>query len=430
LRVLLKASLIALCAVTVVAAIGLVGVLVVQPAIIQRQLYDGRLQAADYWAPEPEILSAGLGFTNIVGLSALNEQSVRDADGAWESNLTCRNGKQPDSNQRTSASLSSSVSRSFRIRSGATFDHDDGLPVVFSWPVRSNTIDPTGFQFTLNTGRTVVPDAAGIVPNWELNERNVVVVFGKFGNRGLPGETGAEYPVRLDILPAGSPLMLAGPSGDRSAVGLSWSTERSGYAAGPTLVGAKLNRVDGPPRGEGGVAFIGNDTMPNDEVTLYGDKARFRLRTLTTGGFSPDGVLGVRPNDFERFFRLHAVGSDGSDVILDKAGVDYSVMGGTLRVLGLSDLGKKEDQANGVIYDDCYREDHDNYIDVILAGDDAAAGHLTAPEMPGTQGNHGALYNPGGPGATPFEGVRYTAPSPPVIQTILIALDDPMRVSR
>jgi hypothetical protein len=421
---------IALGAIAAVAAVAVFTVLVVQPAIIQHQLYNGRLQDADYWTPEPQILSAGLGFTGIVGLSALDEQSVRDASGAWESSLTCENGKQPESSQRTSASLTSSVSRSFRIRSGAKVDHDDGLPIVFSWPVRSDTIDAESFQFTLSTGRTVIPDAAGIVPNWELNERNVVVVFGKFGNRGLAGESGAEYPVRLDIVTGKSALMLAGPSGDRSAVGLSWSADRSGYSTGPTLVGAKLNRVDHPPQGEGGVAFIGNDTMPNDEVTIYGDAALFRLRMLTTGGFSPDGVLGVRPTDFERFFRLHAAGTGGSDVILDKTGVDYAVMGGTLRILGLSDLGKKEDASGGVIYDGCYREDHDNYIDIILSGDVAAAQHLTILEMPGEQGSYASLYNPGGPGATPFSGVRYTVPSPQVLQPILIAIDNPMRVSR
>jgi hypothetical protein len=82
-----------------------------------------------------------------------------------------------------------------------------------------------------------------------------------------------------------------------------------------------------------------------------------------------------------------------------------------------------------VIYDGCYREDHD-YIDIILAGDDAAARHLTTVEMPATQGGYRALYNPGGPGSTPFPGVRYTAPSPAVLQPILLALDDPMRISR
>ena len=58
------------------------------------------------------------------------------------------------------------------------------------------------------------------------------------------------------------------------------------------------------------------------------------LRMLTTGGFSPDGVSGLKPNDFERFFRIHANGEDGNTVIIDKVGEEYAVQGGTLRVVG------------------------------------------------------------------------------------------------
>ena len=106
-------------------------------------------------------------------------------------------------------------------------------------------------------------------------------------------------------------------------------------------------------------------------------------------------------------------------------GVDYQVAGGTLRILGLSDLGQRQDS-----YDDCYAEDGDNYIDVILAGDEAAARHVTTLEMPGIAGGYEPLYNPGGPGPTPFPGVVYTEPSPPVMQPVTIALDYPMRVDR
>ncbi|HEX2914602.1 MAG TPA: phospholipase [Chloroflexia bacterium] len=404
--------------------------LVVIPKTTYDQLLDGRLKDADYWTDTPQILSAGLGFDGIIGLPALDEQAVRDAGGAWDADLKCSNGKTPEAKQRTSAAPSNGIANGFKITPGMKIDHDDGLPIVFSWPVRTDTVDPADFQFTLNTGRVVFPKAAGMIPNWELNERNVVVVFGQLGNRGRPGEPGAEYPVRLDIVSTTTPLTLVGPGGEKSAVGLSSTTDKSPYAVGPTLVGAKLNRVDPTPQGEGGVNFIGQDTLPNDERALYGDEAKFRLRMLTTGGFSPDGIHGVRPNDFEKFFRLRAEGPDGKTVIMDKVGVNYQVMGGTLRILGLSDLGKKEDPAHGIVYDNCYNEDHDNYIDVILTGDEAAARHLTYLELPGLPGGYQAFYNPGGPGPNPFPGVRYTAPSPPLLQPVLIALDNPMRVSR
>jgi hypothetical protein len=115
---------------------------------------------------------------------------------------------------------------------------------------------------------------------------------------------------------------------------------------------------------------------------------------------------------------------------MDKVGIDYHLAGGTLRIIGLSDLGQKADPAKGIQFDDCYTEDRDNYIDVILSGDEAAARHITFLEAPGLAGGYQALYNPGGPGPDPFPGVRYTAPSPAIMQPVMIAIDDPMRVSR
>ena len=102
----------------------------------------------------------------------------------------------------------------------------------------------------------------------------------------------------------------------------------------------------------------------------------------------------------------------------------------TRRVVGLSDLGQPEDHDEGIYYDDCYQEDRDNYIDIILVGDEAAARSVTAVEIPSLEGGYSAFYNPGGPGPEPFEGVTYTAPGPPDVEPVTIALDDPMRVSR
>ncbi len=221
----------------------------------------------------------------------------------------------------------------------------------FSWPVATETVDPTDFEFTLNTGETVFGHAAGLNPNWELNERNTVVPFGDFGNRIGSAEPGAEFPVKLEIVPDETPLMLIGPDGrEVSAVGLTWTTETSPYDVGPRLVGAKLNSVGTGPVGEGGVTMMerAGGAMPNDEFSLY-EEGDFRLRVLTSGGFSPDGVTGVRPDMFEDFFRLEATGPDGETVVMDRVGVDYQVKGGTLRVVGLSDLGKAEDPEGGSI---------------------------------------------------------------------------------
>jgi hypothetical protein len=297
--------------------------------------------------------------------------------------------------------------------------------------VATDTVDPGDFKFTLSTGETVFPHAAGMNPNWELNERNTVVVFGDFGNRKRSAEAGNVFPVKLEIVDDGSPLLLVGPGAKEvNAVGMTWTTDSSPYDSGPKLVGAKLNRTGDHATGEGGVTLMERSGyFPNDEFSLY-DEGDFRLRVLTTGGFSPDGVTGLRPDMYEDFFRLRAKGSDGGTVILDKVGKEYEVKGGTLRVVGLSDLGKAEDHADGVYYDDCYEEDGDNYIDIILVGDEAAARSVTFVEIPSLEGGYRAFYNPGGPGPEPTAGVRYTAPGPPDLEPVVMALDDPMRVSR
>ena len=394
---------------------------------IQDQLFDGALKEADYWSDEPGILSAGMGFEGIIGWPEVNQETVREAEGSWYGSVMCTNGEDPPAGAYTSTVSTAGIELFYK----GTAEDDDGLPIVFSWPVATETVDLTDFQFTLNTGDIVFPNSAGMLPNWELNERNTVVVFGDFGNRGLSSEEGAVFPVRLDIVEDETPLLLIGPNGQEfNAVGLSWETDTSPYDSGPKLVGAKLNHVGNEALGEGGLGFgTRSGVLPNDELSLY-DEGDFRIRVLTTGGFSPDGITGLTPTMFEDFFRIHAKGSNGELVLLEKVGQEYLVAGGTLRIVGLSDLGQKENPDEGIFYDDCYAEDRDNYIDIILVGDEAAARNITYVEIPSLEGGYNAFYNPGGPGPEPFEGVRYTAPGPADLEPVINALDNPMRVSR
>ena len=394
---------------------------------IQDQLFDGALKEADYWSDEPVILSAGMGFEGIIGWPEINEETVREAEGSWYGSVMCTNGEDPPAGAYTSTVSTAGIELFYK----GTAEDDDGLPIVFSWPVATETVDLTDFQFTLNTGDIVFPNSAGMLPNWELNERNTVVVFGDFGNRGLSSEEGAVFPVRLDIVEDETPLLLIGPNGQEfNAVGLSWETDTSPYDSGPKLVGAKLNHVGNEALGEGGLGFgTRSGVLPNDELSLY-DEGDFRIRVLTTGGFSPDGITGLTPTMFEDFFRIHANGSNGEVVLLEKVGQEYLVAGGTLRIVGLSDLGQKENPDEGIFYDDCYAEDRDNYIDIILVGDEAAARNITHVEIPSLEGGYSAFYNPGGPGPEPFDGVRYTAPGPADLEPVINALDNPMRISR
>lgn len=330
---------------------------------------------------------------------------------------------------RSGAYTSASTPRQVANAYGYAATLADGLPVEFSWPIRPSTLDPTDFRITFNTGRSVIPELASIYPNEEYNERSVAVLFGRFGNRLPSSAPGAEYPVLTRVVRDQTPLQLVGPN-DRSvsAVGFHASTSTSPYddpnaplaeRTGPRLVAAKLTRLS--TAGENAPTPF-RFALPNDGRTLYGKRARFRLRVYTSGGFSPDGVRPVLPTEFSRYFRLDARGR-GHDIVLDAPNHTYRIAGHQLRILGLADLGPKQQS-----YDDCYREDKDNYIDIVLAGQVAAARRITSVEIPASSG-YSPFYNPGGPGNNPTSGVSYTSPGPSQLQPVWVALGNPMTVT-
>ena len=385
---------------------------------------------ADYWDEEPMILAAGLGFTNINGVPGMNEPSplgeeaVREAGGTWNT-LDC--GDQiPSTGDYTSAATPAQVALGF----GVPTLYSDGLPIEMSWPVLAGTLDIDDIQVTLSDESVVKPEAVSIFPNFEYNERSTIVIFGQFGNRYDPTThpDQAVYPVFFEIVDDDTPLLLAGPNGQiESAVGLTYGQPGDQLTAyktgnGPTLVAAKLSVMS--TLGENGpAAFQGN--LPNDGFSLYMDRAQYRLRILTTGGFSPDGVLGVRPTEFARYFRLRAVTGDGQEIWIESSG-EHTIDGYSVEVVGLADLGLPA--GDGIQYNDCYDEDHDNQIDIVLAGDEEAMRRITHVEIPAT-GDYDPLYNPGGPGNAPTPGVFYSMPSPRILQEVTIAIDDPMTVS-
>ena len=384
----------------------------VAPSATYLTLTEDILINADLWSDKPEILSAGYGFEGIQGVQQ-GESYVIAAGGAWEQVGT----PNPPYRALTSVTTPQGVEATY----GYPTYYADAMPIVFSWPVLPSTVDPKDFQVLLNNGALVTPFVASITPNIEYNERSDVVIFGEFGNRLAPGTLGAVYPVSVTIV---SKLQLVGPEGPVSAVGLTHNSSNPYLPnSGPTLVGAKLSIMSTVGEGVGpNSPFAAN--YPNDGVAYYGESnAQYRLRIYTTGGFSPDGVAAVLPTDFKKFFKLQLTNPNGSINWITDSGINYSYPQGNIQVVGLADLG-----VAGESYNDAYIEDFDNYIDIVLKGDESAMRLITAVEIPAANG-YLPFYNPGGPGNNPTPGVIYTSPGAYRLQPVTQAIDNPLTVT-
>lgn len=417
-------------------------------------LMQDTLVEADYWQDEPAILAAGLGFTDVNGTPGLGVDPDNGefytflVGGAWNTVDT----DLPEDEIPTRAYTSATSLVGLWTGFGRIELFVDGLPIEFSHPVLASTVDVEDIAITLNTGEVVVAANVSVLPNQELNEKSTIVLNGQFGNRKDPEtDDDAVYPVHFEVV---GELSLVGPDGLIDAQGLTYgdgTTPLTGYGApgsGPTLCAAKLTRAEAGLAGEGGIQAPGSDpddptylfqgtSMPNDLRSLYGTRAEYRLRVLTTGGFSPDGVRAVYPDEFSRYFRVAVLldedgeggGEEGPDggsyFFLEETGVKYLIpdLGG-VEVVGLADLGIG--RADG--YDEAYEEDHDNQIDIVLRGDEAVMRRIRYVHIPAGDG-YSPFYNPGGPGNNPFPGVTYAASGPETWQPVTIAIDDPMQVS-
>src|SRR6202161_4819464 len=167
---------------------------------------------ADIWAAKPEMMAAGLGFTNIIGVRNLSTSNVAlskplaGLDGRTLNNVHCTSGQTPPLSSYTSAVTPSSV----RTTYGENVYYSDGLPVEFSWPLLPSTLDADDFKVTLSNGTSVTPQVTSIWPNYLYNERSVAVLFGHFGNRIPPNQPGAIYPTSVQVVQGSSTLELVG----------------------------------------------------------------------------------------------------------------------------------------------------------------------------------------------------------------------------
>lgn len=364
------------------------------------------LLAADVYGDQPRILTANYGFDGYMGVPGLNGTDAAARDAAYAANVAWQD-LDPGLNAPSRALYSAVGTSAFLAIYGVPALRADTIPVVFSHPVLPASVSPDAFRITLNTGETVTPITASFLPNLEYNERQTVVLSGYWGNRMAPGQSGALYPVRVDIVPTRTPMMLVTAGGLVPASGLGIES-RNPYQTGngPRIVAAKLNLYSS--LGEGGPQSQPN-SYANSGEDLYGAQAKYRLRIYTSAGFSPDGIASLLPTDYSQYFLLKARDQSGKTVELAEAGRTYAIPGyGSVRILGLADTGLKQ-----ASYDATYVEDHDNQYDVILDGDLAAVERIYEIQMP-SSGAYRAVYNPGGPGNHPAgnpPGVPFTVAS-------------------
>lgn len=347
---------------------------------------------ADLFASEAKFFSGNYGFEGYIGIPGLSgtngQQVAANFNIAWE---TLDPALNPALRALTSGASALGASGVY----GTQLQLQDTMPLVFSYPVLPTTLNQNGsdFEIELNDGSIVKPLIAAFLPNLEHNERQTVVIIGEFGNRNLPGTPDARYPVSVRIVNDGTPLQMLSANGPVDAVGLNIASKNPYESGnGPKLVAAKLNYFSA--LGEG-APNANQSSLFNSGGNLYGNEAQYRLRLYTSAGFSPDGIASLLPNDFSNYFILESrFGNDSIEIT--EANRNYEIGDlGSIKVVGLADLGPA-----GTTVNEAYVEDHDNYYDIILEGDLAAIQSLQSVRMP-SSGEYQAVYNPGGPGNNP-----------------------------
>lgn len=394
-------------------------------------LYNNVLIRSDLWRPYPAILSSGMGYSRYFGMPGINTQAqVVAAQGMWNSPevqgpcVADRNATPPTSNFVAQRSGNFWNAVGF-IGNCDNIDRMDGTPVCFSWPI-IGTPSASDFELTITNRKwetlwTVTSTCLGITPNHEFNERHCFIVLADVGNR----DTGPDgfLPNVLRVVNKSSEEFswhLVGPNGPESPAGLTRTTNHTAYedCYGPYFMGAKLNKFSVDGEGVGAYAIL-SDPNENSGLHLYGHAAQYRIRLYYSGGMTPNGVNAITPDSFERLWSLNLEGG----VVAKEVGVAYKTKAGKLTVVGLADLGAAMQSCED--YNDvCYVEDADNYIDIIFKADsDEVAALVESVTI------RAGLFNPGGPGVSPTDGVPFTKASSPTVIGVQNDLSGKMQVT-
>lgn len=384
---------------------------------------------ADMWQEDLAFMAGGLGFSYIIGMDGIDltdlEASripVLENQGAWMTLEGCGETVPSIGNYTTATSPAMVES----IWGPPAVSNAGGMPLEFAYPFLLSTVEGSDFRIWLNDGTSVLADVAGFSPNSDYNERSCVVLFGQFGNRLELDDPGVLYPKEIEVV---GDVTLIGPGGELfPGKGLRVKAPGSPYKTpgnGPLLTRAKLTVMSAV--GDGGPPGFTNYT-PNDGIAIYGDDAQYRLRLFTTGGYTKDGVLGLKPTEYDTSFIVQVRNAANELVPLTKANTPYVIDGYNIEVLGLAELGAPGQVVDG---NDCYGEDKDNQIDIVIKGDIEIVSKIELVDIPSNRDGYTPFYNPGGPGNTVWPGydITYTQGSPDHWVLVTNALQDPMAVT-
>jgi len=406
---------------------------------VASDLYNSVLVKADLWRGYPAILSAGVGFSGYMGLPDTDKDTILQNGIQYndEGSGTCYNRRDTPPTSNAAAKTAPWEMIGFGESCDATSTSlepgmpGDGTPVCFSWPIIGYP-QAKDFEFTITnwkwkTIRVATPSCAGLNPNFELNERHCVVIFADLADKSTSGGDGylASFLKIKSSDEFSGKWQLVGPDGPVSPAGLTLATNATAYktCSGPFFVGAKLNIFSADGEGTGSYAGIANAwagaANENSGLHLYGDAAQYRIRLFYTGGMTPNGINGLTPDSFERLWTL--ILNDGTQ--LNKVGKSYQTSQGSLKIVGLADLGEARSTCEAYA-DVCYAEDADNYIDIILEADsDEVAGLVKFVDV------KSGLFNPGGPGLTPRDEFKWTVANSPQLVPVMNDLAGTMQVT-
>lgn len=376
---------------------------------------------SNLYSDEPKILSAG-GFSFLQSALLMNKNNVEEVQGNWNTSFDIE--QVPLRAITTSGDPRGYYSTTFPTLA-TKFDN---MPICFSFPILPSSVEPSQFLLTLSNGLVTKPITFTFSPNTKLNEKQCIVICGYFNNKITTGPN-AIYPVSLEIVESpksGKRMMAIGPNGLYDMTGKTVQCSNP-YSEPLEIASVILTKYNLPNiynyLGDVGCG-INNIEENNSGLVLYSTEAQYRFRIFTKGGYSPNGIVSMFPDQYDNYFYLqHKDKLTGIVTDLKKSNHKYCFFKGYVEIIGLADLGLKQNS-----YNDTYIEDHDNQIDIIVKGDESVIVDIVSLVIP-SQNSYTKFYNPGGPGPTPFDNIIYTNPSEYQVVNIINNLENPKTVS-